>query len=49
VPLDRTESEFVHFILSAEGQRIVAEHGIFNPLTRSALEAQVNKLESTLK
>lgn len=45
VPLDRTESEFVRFILSAEGQRIVAEHGIYNPLTPGALAEELKKIE----
>lgn len=45
VPLDRTESEFLRFVLSAEGQRIVAENGVFNPLTPAALRDQLRKLE----
>jgi phosphate transport system substrate-binding protein len=45
VPLDRAQSEFLRFILSAEGQRIVAEHGIFNPLTPGAIQEQIKKIE----
>ncbi|MDD3179914.1 MAG: hypothetical protein PHQ04_06120 [Opitutaceae bacterium] len=45
VPLDRAKSEFLRFILSAEGQKIVADHGIFNPLTAGAIQEQLRKFE----
>jgi len=45
LPLDHPEDEFLRFILSAEGQKIVAEQGIFAPLTLRALEQQLRKLQ----
>lgn len=45
VPLDYAEEGFLRFVLSAEGQRIVAEQGIFNPLTPEAIREQLEKLQ----
>ena len=45
VPLDNPESEFLRFILSAEGQHLVAQQGIFNPLTADVIQQQLKKIE----
>jgi phosphate transport system substrate-binding protein len=45
LPVDHPQDEFLHFILSAEGQKIVADQGIFSPLTPEAAAEQVGKLQ----
>lgn len=43
-PLEPKAVEFMRYILSREGQEDVARHGIYNPLTRQALQEQLAKL-----
>lgn len=44
-PVDPKVREFLRFILSREGQEIVASVGSYFPLTPEYLEAQLKKLE----
>lgn len=44
-PLDPKVREFMRFILSREGQQIIAHTGFFYPLSREAIEAQLKKLD----
>ncbi len=44
-PLPAREKEFVRFVLSREGQQIVADSRIFIPLDKAQLEAELRKLD----
>ena len=45
LPLDPKLREFLRFILSREGQQILAAHGTYLPLTAAAVQEQRAKLE----
>jgi phosphate transport system substrate-binding protein len=44
-PLPAREKEFVRFVLSREGQQILADSRIFIPLDKAQIEAELRKLE----
>jgi len=44
-PLDPKVDEFLHFILSQEGQDCVQREGRYLPLTGAVVRAQLKKLE----
>jgi phosphate transport system substrate-binding protein len=44
-PLSARDKEFVRFVLSREGQKIVADSRIFIPLSADQVEAELRKLE----
>jgi phosphate transport system substrate-binding protein len=44
-PLSTRDKEFVRFVLSREGQQIVADSRIFIPLSPAQAEAELNKLD----
>ena len=44
-PLDPKVREFMRFILSREGQQVIAHTGFFYPLTAAALQEQLKKLD----
>lgn len=44
-PLSARDKEFVRFVLSREGQQIVAESRIFIPLSAEQVETELRKLE----
>jgi ABC-type phosphate transport system substrate-binding protein len=44
-PLDPKVREFMRFVLSREGQEIIAKVGYYYPLDRAAIEAQLKKLD----
>jgi phosphate transport system substrate-binding protein len=44
-PLDPKVREFVRFILSREGQQIIASSGIYSPLPESVIREQLAKLD----
>jgi len=43
-PLDRLTAEYLRFILSADGQRVVAKAG-FDPLDATVVAVELAKLE----
>ena len=48
-PLDPKVREFMRFVLSREGQQVIAHTGFFYPLTAKALAEQLAKLDSDPK
>ena len=44
-PLSARDKEFVRFVLSREGQQIVADSRIFIPLSAEQVETELRKLE----
>ena len=44
-PLPPRDKEFVRFVLSREGQQIVADSRIFIPLNADQLQAELKKLD----
>jgi phosphate transport system substrate-binding protein len=44
-PLSTRDKEFVRFVLSREGQQIVADSRIFIPLSPAQAEAELKKLD----
>jgi phosphate transport system substrate-binding protein len=44
-PLDPKVREFLRFALSREGQQIIADHGVFNPLRADRILQQLKKLD----
>lgn len=44
-PLDPKVREFLRFALSREGQQIIADHGVFNPLQPAYIREQLKKLD----
>jgi phosphate transport system substrate-binding protein len=44
-PLGVKEKEFVRFVLSREGQQIIADSRIFIPLNKTQLDAELRKIE----
>jgi phosphate transport system substrate-binding protein len=43
--LDPKVREFLRFALSREGQQIIVEHGVFNPLSAGYIGEQLKKLD----
>jgi phosphate transport system substrate-binding protein len=44
-PLDPKVREFLRFALSREGQQIIVDHGVFNPLRAEYIAQQLKKLD----
>jgi phosphate transport system substrate-binding protein len=44
-PMDPQVREFLRFVLSREGQQIIAHTGFFYPLTADSLREQLKKLD----
>ena len=43
--LDPKVREFLRFCLSREGQQIIADHGVYNPMPVSYINEQLKKLD----